>query len=534
MKRTIQIVGALLAILVVAIVILPFLVNANEFRPRLQTALTSALNRQVTLGDLGFSLFSGSVSARDLSIAEDPRFGPGPFVTAKSLDLGVDIWPLVFSHKLNVRNLTITQPTINLVQNQSGQWNFATMGGKKDAPSSPSMDLSVKVVNIANGRLSVASSDSPQKPTILENVTIALNNFAADNQFPFSFTGKLAPAGDIKLDGTAGPINSTDASLTPIQLTLKVSGLDLAASGITADSGVAGLLSIDGSASLRGAAIDWKGQVRLERARFVRQGTPAKEPVELDFAGQHNLQNHSGAISQGAIRLGNANASLTGSYTEHGTTMALNLRMTGSAMPVSALTGMLPALDIQLPAGASLEGGTASINATITGSSAIPVMAGTAAINDTKLKGFDLASKVGAVAKLAGIPQSADTSIQILSATARSDASGVTVQNLTLVAPSIGKIDGTGTINARHDLDFKMLATVTTQGFLNAALGGKGGTSIPFFVRGTSAHPAFEPDVAGIAAAELKGRLNGAKVGGVDAGQAVNALQGLFGGKKKK
>lgn len=534
MKRAIQVVVAAAAVLVLIAISLPLLVNANQFRPRLQSALAASLNRQVTVGDLSFSIFSGKVSARDLSIAEDPRFGAGPFVSAKSLDLGIEVWRLIFSRTLIVKNLTITEPAINLVQNQAGQWNFSSMGAKSDPSGTPSMDLSAKLVRVADGRVSLAETGGAQKPMVLENVNISLTGFAHDARFPFSFTGRIAPAADVKLDGTAGPINASDASLTPVQLSLKISGLDLLASGVTANSGVAGILAMDGSGNTSGTSLDWKGTVRIEKAKFVAQGAPAKQPVQLDFAGQHNLQNHSGSISQGDLRFGNAAASLTGGYMQQGSAMNLNFRLAGSAMPVNTLVGLLPALDVQLPAGSTLQGGNASVNAAITGSSASPIVAGTVAVNGTSLKGFDLASKVGALEKLAGVQQSPATEIQTLGATIRWDANGTTIPNLKLVAPALGEINGTGTINARHDLDFKMVATINTHGLFTAAFGGKSSAMpIPFFVKGTSTNPVFEPDVAGIAAAEVKRLTNGTKIGGVDAGQAINVLQGLFGGKKK-
>jgi hypothetical protein len=43
MKRVIQVAGVVAAALVLPIVSLPFLVNANQFGPRLEAALTSAL-----------------------------------------------------------------------------------------------------------------------------------------------------------------------------------------------------------------------------------------------------------------------------------------------------------------------------------------------------------------------------------------------------------------------------------------------------------------------------------------------------------
>lgn len=530
MKRVIQGICLVVALLVLALLLLPLLVNANQFRPRLQAALTSSLGRKVTLGDLSFSLFSGAIAARDLAIAEDPKFGPGPFVTAKSLDLGVSIWPLITAHELHIGELRITDPAISIVQNPSGIWNFSTIGAKNDPPPKENepLDLSAKLISIANGKLVLTRMGGTEKPMVLSNVNVTAKDFAAQSRFPFSFTAKLEPAGAISANGSAGPINSADASLTPVQLTMKMSGVDLGA--IAAGSGMAGVLSVDGSGNLSGTTLGWKGQVRLDKAVLVRGGRPTTEAIELDFAGSHDLQRHSGTISQGTIKLGSAAASLTGSYAEQGAITSLDLRLAGSAMPVSALAGMLPSLNIQLPAGSSLEGGTASVNAAITGPVAGPVVAGSVGVNDTTLKGFNLGSKIGALQKLAEIQSSPNTTIQTLSANIRSEPAGTTIQNLKFIAPAVGQVGGGGTISASHALDFKLSATIGA-GIVASAFGGKN-TSLPFFVRGTSTNPVFEPDVAGIAAAEAK-RFAGAKVDGVDAGSAINALGGLFGKKKK-
>ncbi len=52
--------------------------------------------RQVKMGDLSLSIFSGSVSADNISIADDPAFSKEPFVTAKSLKVGVEVPSLIF------------------------------------------------------------------------------------------------------------------------------------------------------------------------------------------------------------------------------------------------------------------------------------------------------------------------------------------------------------------------------------------------------------------------------------------------------
>ena len=63
MRRVFYIGGGILVFLVLAALCLPFLVDANRFKPRLEAELTKALGRKVTVGDLKLSLFAGGVSA---------------------------------------------------------------------------------------------------------------------------------------------------------------------------------------------------------------------------------------------------------------------------------------------------------------------------------------------------------------------------------------------------------------------------------------------------------------------------------------
>jgi len=110
MNRKLKIGAIALGILLVILIALPFLINVNSFRPKIETELTSALGRQVTVGNLSLSILSSSVVADNIAIADDPAFGKSPFITAKSLKVGVELMPLVFSKQLNVTELKLEQP----------------------------------------------------------------------------------------------------------------------------------------------------------------------------------------------------------------------------------------------------------------------------------------------------------------------------------------------------------------------------------------------------------------------------------------
>ena len=58
---------------------------------------SAAIGRKVGLGQLSLSLLGGSLSAENLSVGDDPKFSKSPFLTAKSVKVGVEIMPLILS-----------------------------------------------------------------------------------------------------------------------------------------------------------------------------------------------------------------------------------------------------------------------------------------------------------------------------------------------------------------------------------------------------------------------------------------------------
>ena len=233
-------------------------------------------------------------------------------------------------------------------------------------------------------------------------------------------------------------------------------------------------------------------------------------------------------------------AHLTGSFRSQGETEILNMKLNGPNMPVEELQAMLPALGVVLPSGSQLKGGTLSTDLSIVGPIDKLVITGPVRLADTKLAGFDLGSKLGALSAFTGKAASnPDTSIQNFSTTARVAPEGTRADNLNLTVPAIGVITGAGTVTPAGALNFKMLANLHggVAGDLAQVAGmssGKGG--IPFSIAGTTSKPEFMPDLKGVAGgmagSALQGVLSGGKAGGGKTGSAVDALGGLFGKKK--
>jgi AsmA protein len=538
--------------LVVLLVALPFLINVNSFRPKIESEATNALGRQVKLGDLSLSILSGTVGIENISIADDPAFSTSSFITAKSIKVGVELMPLIFSKQLNVTGIALNEPQITLLKAGNGAWNFSSLGGPsaKKTPeteksgASPPQNLSVAKLEIKNGKLTVGRANSAAKPRAYDKLNVEVTNFSFASQFPFKLTAGLPGGGNANVSGKAGPINQQDSAKTPLEASVKVNNMDLAASGfIDTASGIGGLANFEGTVNSNGSLAKAAGQVTCEKLKLSPKGSPAPKAIRIKYATNFDLDKQGGTITQADVMIGKAVAHLTGTFQTQGETQVVNLKLNAPDMPVDELESMLPAAGVVLPSGSQLQGGTLSAELGISGPVDKLVITGPVRLANTKVAGFDLGSKLGALSTFTGkTAASHDTSIQNASLNARVAPEGTRADAINLTIPAIGVITGAGTVSPTGTLDFQMMANLqggVAGGLTHAAgLGGSKGGGIPFSITGTTSNPNFVPNMAGLAGGAAKGALQNAVSGKAAATKgatgAAGALGGLLGKKKTK
>jgi AsmA protein len=502
MNRSLKILAIIVGILIVFVIAVPFLVDANTFRPKLESELSSALGRPVKVGNLSLSLLSGGVTADDISIADDPSFSKSPFVQAKSVKVGVELIPLIFSKSFKVTDLTLNQPEINLVRSEDGtKWNFSSLGNEspgpggtsptsssKGPPSNP--NFSVSKLYVSNGRLTVSRGGSAEPPRVYDTVNIEVSNFAFTNAFPFKMTASLPAGGRMKLEGHAGPVDASNAAHTPLQAKVTVQQMNLAVSGfIDPASGISGVADFDGTVASDGRDAKTSGTLKVEKLQVVEKGSPAGNALQLQYSVTHNLLAQTGTLTQGEVTIGKAVANLTGTYDAHGTITSIDMKLSGQSMPVDDLETMLPAFGVTLPPGSQLKGGTLAMDFSTSGPVDKLITTGTIKLENSALAGFSLGSKMSAIAALAGKGLGGkDTTIQNFSADVHVAPDGTRADNINLIVPSLGTVTGAGTVSASNALDFKMK-----------------GDGIPFTIQGTTQDPKFSPDVKGMAGGLVKG-----------------------------
>lgn len=557
MKKVLIIVGIVIAVLIVIGLVLPALVNANRFKPTLESDLTTALGRKVDIGNIQLAVFSGGVRVDNVTIADDPAFSSSPFLSAKQLKAGVALLPLIFSKKLEVRSFTITEPQVQLLRSASGTWNFSSLGTTASKSSSgpaasaaPAANSSSSATNFSVGKLTLSNGTivvgRSGKTRTYQNVDFEASNLSYTSQFPFKLTLKTPGGGTVSLDGNAGPVDSTDASLTPFHAKLDAQHVDIGATGfVDASAGFAGLVSFTGDLSSDGHQASSQGTVKTEKIKLVAAGSPSTVPVNLDYTTDYDMKAQTGTLKQGDVHIGKALAHLTGTFAMSGPVTTVQMKLDGQAMPVTDLQGVLPAAGVILPSGASLQAGTINLDLALNGPVDKLVITGPVNLSNGKIEGFSLKQKLGALSSFTGLGggsgSSTSTEIQTLSANVRQDPEGTHADNVDLVVPTIGTVTGTANVSSAGKLDCQMNAKLSggsgnPAGSATTALssftgGGKSsqGGGIPFKVQGTTSNPIFIPDVAAMAKSMVKG---GAGVSSGAASSAQSALGGLFGKKK--
>jgi AsmA protein len=541
MKKLLIALAAVAGLFVVAVAGVWLFVDADQFRPKLEVMMSEALGRRVTIGRLKIALFSGGMAVEDLMIADDAAFSRQPFVTAKSVSVGVDLKSLILSRSLLVESFRLDQPRVALLRAASGEWNFSGLGsGSSSSSSGASAAFLVHKISIAGGQIVVRGADGRREERSYDGVNVDVSDLSLTSRFPFTVTAKTPNGGTVRVDGHAGPFNMKNMAETPFGGTLTVRHLDLASTGfVDANSGIGGLIDFAGTLASDGVVMKTTGKLTAEKVQLLPGSSAAQVPIVIDYESSYNTRSQKGTLRQGDVHVGKAVAHLTGAYDSSGKSPSVRLALAGPQMPITELQAALPAIGVTLPPNATLKEGALDTELTITGPVDRLTIAGLLKLSNGLLAGFDLGGKLGKLASFAGLQSGKDTVIETLSASLGLTPDGTRVDMLVMNVPTIGSLAGEGTISPKGEMNFTMLAKLSSDAAA-AATGTAarvvsfGQTSgIPFRIQGTTSNPSFSPDMG----RAMKNVANEAKetlAKPENVKKAADLIGGLFGRKKQE
>ena len=247
MGRVIPIVGVVLALVAVAIFVLPQFIPTGVYRKQIESAATSALGRDVKItGQIHLSLFPRiEVRAGAATVANPAGFGDAPFASMKELRAAVKLWPL-FSQRVEIDEFVLVEPNIALVQlaNGTNNWTFDIASKQPEQAQSgnvPFKDGTLGDVSIVDGQVSYEDRATKRTQT-LKKFELKASMQAFDQPFDIKASGL---ANDLPFD-FSGNIQNPKAMLNK-----QPSDIDVALKTQQAGAGGGDLLSVAFKGNLR-------------------------------------------------------------------------------------------------------------------------------------------------------------------------------------------------------------------------------------------------------------------------------------------
>jgi AsmA protein len=547
MKKSVKVgLTAAIALPIFAVAAIPLFVDANTFRPTIESRITAALSRKVTLGTLSLSVMTGSLVANDFAIAEDPKFGQTPFFTAKRLRIGVQIKPLISNRQLVVRSFEVDAPQIHLIHAEDGTWNFSTLShgasSQNTTQLATSPDLTIGLISIKDGNAKIETLPSRTNARVYDHLNVKLEHFSLDKAFPFAVSASLPGDGKVGVSGTVGPINPQDAASTIFDAKLTVEHLDPVVAGyVDPATGISMIASLDAHIVSDGMNVTSNGKVHAEHLILLKGGKAAPHPLDANYRIGYSLKGNSGQVSDLALQTGAVAIHAKGSFQFAANEPVFDLKLLAQSVPVDGLQALMPSVGAKLPNGAVLKGGTLSANFDIKGSAGDNVIVGSYEIKNTELVGYNLGSKIVGIAAMGGIKTGDTTAIEISRADMRISKSGSETTNIYSVLPALGESTGSGTVSPSGALNFHLISNVTSAKGLNkvginiltklnsTSAGAKpsNAAGIPINITGTAENPVITADVNGL----VKGNAATLRSKGTELLNKTG-LSNLFGKKK--
>lgn len=133
--------GILLLLVVAAAIALPLIVDPNDFKPRIVSAVEEATGRDFEIpGDIELSVFpwlGAELGAVRMGNAEG--FGDEPFASIEGVQVRVKVLPLL-GGEVEIGKVVVEQPVVRLAKDADGRSNWEDLLAEKPAEEAPSPD----------------------------------------------------------------------------------------------------------------------------------------------------------------------------------------------------------------------------------------------------------------------------------------------------------------------------------------------------------------------------------------------------------
>ena len=401
-KVVIIVVATLVVLLVAAALIVPHLIDVNQYHNQIQAQLEKRLGRQVSLGNMELSLFPPSFQVENAVIAEDSRFATGrSFATAEKLAVSVKFWPLL-QKDIQIKSLQLDRPHIELVKDAKGAWNFDSLGKRKPATGEQSAgQFELAHLLITDGQVAITDLQQRQSRVVYDHIDLSVSDFAPNQQFSMKVSALLPGAvkQDILLEGKAGPIQA-DALKTPFDGRLRLDQVPISATtkflNLQALNGIEAVVSGEAKVRNSGGKLDSSGSIRLDDTHI--HNVNVGYPITLDYDISDNTATDLIQIRKGDLKLGSTPITIAGSLNNKPTPAQIDLKLTAASASIGEAARLASAFGVAFGQGTDVTG-QVTANVQASGATSRPVLNGQMSARNLVISGkeFPQPVKVAAI-----------------------------------------------------------------------------------------------------------------------------------------
>jgi hypothetical protein len=344
-------------------------------RQTLVQRLEASFGRPVEVGSFSMSLLGGlRIEANFVTVAEDPRFGADYFLRAEQITASVR-WLSLLRGRAEFGRLSIYRPSLNLVRNDAGEWNFlawlpvpAPRGASLAPPGPPPAQPRLYRIDVDAGRVNFRQGPD-QHPFALVEVSGVFTPAGA-GAWQFDLEAQPMRAGtntqEPGLLRARGRVGGAQSRLHPAELTLTWDDLSLSDAlrlWRGRDFGVRGDLAAEVHARSAAPGQPWlfAGSARLGGAhRWDLPARPSDPAVNLRVQAAWNPRAARVELSSAALEAAGSNIRASGMLDWSGANREVShLRVASSGISLADAFAWYRAFRPGVAAGVALEGNAA-------------------------------------------------------------------------------------------------------------------------------------------------------------------------------
>jgi len=234
------------AVVLMALLVIPFFINVNDYKPEIKQAVYDATGRNLEIGNIKLSLFPWvGITLTDIQFENALGFKHENMLEVGTVDVQVALMPL-FDQQIEVRRFELNAPKIWLTQHEDGRNNWSDLSPEEvtQAKSTPTTDktsapkkkqttgalpiaFEAKLLQLRDGQ--VIWHDADKGEVVINDIQLNITDLQLKQPIGIDLSANIG-ANPIRINAEIGPvldIKKFDIAALPALISIKSKGFSL-------------------------------------------------------------------------------------------------------------------------------------------------------------------------------------------------------------------------------------------------------------------------------------------------------------------